>query len=211
MKRRFILISIGVLILLQFSLHADRIIAQKSYTKLCADSQHVLIMRASDTDSLQASGLYEKGDTLKRIYALNWFSSRLFISYSGKYLTRLYSATDSKDTVISFYNAGFLIKSYKLSDICDFYFLLPRTITTILWESNIFFSENRKDIDVQLALRTPQNEYFIFNCITGNIIASQRYLRYVVGFSLFIILITIALLNRFVLTRNKSKNAIIRS
>lgn len=76
-----------------------------------------------------------------------------------------------------FFEKGKLLKTYRVEDLVDFVWLLPRSVSHFEWEKEVSmdYEQNR------LTIKTLLYDVYIFDTSTGEIISSTRYSRIAFG------------------------------
>lgn len=186
MKRSYLGIAILIMFLSPALLaHADEPVLAGDYTVDVGDGQFVFVMLAADSaviDEIQdeeirakyaKSGLYEMGDTEQAIWTVDWYAFEVDITTDGKHLVRWgpWPSIEGYDELaLEFYENGVLLRSYRVSDLVAAPRRLPRTVSHLAWKAESEFNAEKGELYV----RTENDEEYLFDVSTGDIIEKRR-------------------------------------
>ena len=186
MKRSSLCFTILIILLLPAVLaHADEPVLAGDYIVDVGDGRYIFVMLASDSaviddiedDEIRAkyekSGLYETGEPGNAIWSVDWYAFEVDISPDGRHLVRWgpWPSIDGYDELaLEFYENGGLVRSYRVSDLVAAPQKLPRTVSHLAWRAESEFDGEKGE----LYLRTENDEEYLFNVTTGDIIEKRR-------------------------------------
>lgn len=195
--RKLFLMIVGTLLLVQPSVLADSQVPPRSYTVLSPNGQYVFVMIAplppeqdaanyrepyasrirEIRQTYSVSGLYPNDGSTTPLWTVDWYAWHVEISSDGVHLLRLNSvATSPDDEAIAFFANGRLLNSYRIRDLVDLPWLLPRSVSHIRWTSDELLKFD--DTAMTYTIHTTHGEELVFDLTTGTIIDAWHPVRW---------------------------------
>ena len=169
---------------------ADTVMPPISYSKMTSDGNFIFVMLISEqeasyrryVDELRTiypeSGLYPNDNSLIPLWTVKWHARSVEPLSDGIHLIRRGPwATSSDSEAIAFFSNGVLLKSYSVSDLVSFPWLMPRTASHFRWRLSEHLIEDKK----QYEILTKHYEHYLFDVTTGEIISQFRVPRLILA------------------------------
>jgi len=181
MKRSSLCFTILIIILLPAVLaHADEPVPVADYIVEVGGGRYVFVMLVGESDVVseirakyKKSGLYEADETENALWTVDWYAFEVDISPDAKHLVRWgpWPSIDGYDELaLEFYENGGLLRSYRVSDLVAAPQKLPRTVSHLAWRAESEFDAEKGE----LYLRTENDEDYLFDVTTGDIIEKRQ-------------------------------------
>lgn len=192
MKRNFFCFTTFILLSLALysSIFADTVATPCSYVVSSDDERYIFVMLSVKTENeclsqgteeqkkikelhkkYKFSGLYEKNNSAKPLWTVDWYSYQVFISSDGKYLVRTGSwASKETDEAFSFFDEGKLIKTYQINEIVRYVSALPHSVSHFQWEKELKLNASTNSFEVT----TLEDGKFSFDIKNGEIISQNK-------------------------------------
>lgn len=169
------------------------------------------------------SGLYRNDGSAQPLWVIDW-SAQVFLPSDGIHLVRKGKWArigDYDEEAITFFAQGKPVKMYRVRDLVDFPYFLPRTVSHFEWQKTDATSPVKvkmldgaelpfqtgvsfDELTHTMKLETLQGDRYVFNVETGEIISSYRPVRRIlVIIGTIIILLIVASI--FYFLRRKKK------
>ena len=183
--------AVLVFLVLPLAATADSIGPRSSYMTPTPNGEYVFVMisprsleaetrngkgkRANAIAAIRSvyveSGLYRNGGSTTPLWTVDWYVYNIKPFSDGIHLVRPGPWVSSPESeAVAFYSRGALLKSYTVSDLVSFPWLMPRTVSHFSWRSY----ESLLDQEKRYSIQTKHGEVYLFDGTTGNIIRQYR-------------------------------------
>jgi hypothetical protein len=126
----------------------------------------------------RVSGLYRNDESTLPLWVVDWYARHIEIASDGVHLVRSGSAAMSpSDQAIAFFANGQMLRSYSVADLVDLPWLLPRSVSHIMWRSEGRFDNTT----MTYTIWTKHGERFVFDVTTGTMTQAWHPVRAIVG------------------------------
>lgn len=169
---------------------ADTTATQCSYSISSGNGKYIFVMLATEKfneclsqgdkakaeseilhKEYKSSGLYQKSNSTKPLWTVEWYSYKVYLSADGKYFVRTGPwASKETDEAFSFFSDGKLVKSYLVNDLIRFVSALPHSVSHFQWEKQSQLNDSNNSFEVI----TLEDGKFIFNLENGEIISQSK-------------------------------------
>lgn len=202
---KYLLLIFTVLLIVVVQVKADTEAGIIPYTMETSDKRFVFVMLnggspgnyyTDHSAKYSRSGLYLNGNSSQPIWAVDW-AAYVFLPSDGVHVVRKgkwAQIGNYDEEAITFFAQGKPIKTYRVRDLVDFPWLLPRTTSHYEWQKQIstlpvtLKTLDGAEVPFQpgiifdeiahtMTLETLQGDKFIFDVETGKIISSRRPVR----------------------------------
>lgn len=121
-------------------------------------------------EQFSVSGLYTK-DSLKPLWAVDWYSHQLYIANDGKHIVRIGPwASNASDEAFSFIENGEIKKTYKVEDLITSIESLPHSTSHFEWKKEFEINDENQTFSTT----TLENRKFVFDLKTGELISKTE-------------------------------------
>jgi len=132
------------------------------------------------------SGLYRNDGSADALWTVDWFAHKVEVSADGIHLVRWGPwSSHSRMEAVSFFANGKLLKSYRINQLVDLPFLMPRSASHFRWAK----SQSMNDTNKSYELITYDGGRFGFDIASGEIVTSFRTPRW--GFMALVVISSI--------------------
>ncbi len=205
---RFLLVIVGVLMLIALPVLADSAVPPRSYTVLSPNGQYVFVMIAPlslEEEVAQyeewyvarireirrtypASGMYRNDGSTSPLWTVDWYASQVEVASDGMHLVRPGpAAMRPTDEAVAFFANGQLVRAYRVADLVDLPWVLPRSVSHLLWQADARFDET----SMRYTIRTNHGEQIVFDVTTGTMIQASHPVRWVGGLGISAVLLLV--------------------
>lgn len=177
--------------------NADKVAGPRSYRKVTLDGSFVFVMLAPypSTEEVVASrdpevrairelyeesGLYPNDGSDTPIWTVDWYEDVVELARDNEHLIRTntspyfdrtnLSPTRYERVVLSFYDRGKLLRSFRVDELIADPWLLPHSVSHYQWLNRKVFDEANLHYEVW----TQEGSWFEFDAATGQIVAQAR-------------------------------------
>jgi hypothetical protein len=137
------------------------------------------------------SGLYRNDGSTTPLWTVDWYARYVQVASDGVHLIRVPSvaATSPSDEALAFFANGRMLHSYRVRDLVDLPWLLPRSVSHIWWTADEYLHFD--DTDMTYTVRTNHGEHIVFDVTTGTIIDASHPARWFGGLSIGAVLLLV--------------------
>ena len=120
------------------------------------------------------SGLYLNDGSTQPLWTVDWYATSVKPSSDGSTLVRYgHWASSRSDEALSFFVNGQAKATYRVGELIDLTWLLPRTISHFEWGGDFTLDDEKRTLTVT----TLTYERYVFDITNGKMIAAHRPLR----------------------------------
>lgn len=171
------------------SAFADKEAPMCTYTITSSDGKYILVMRSPNSaekaeeirkirSKYSQSGLYFNDGSTNALWTIDWYAHNVELSSDGIHLVRRGPwASSIMDEALTFFAKGELLRSYRINQLVDNPWLMPRSVSHFSWKKMSSMDDQNKSYH----LRTIHGESYRFDVTTGRIVSSFRTPRWLFG------------------------------